>query len=119
MNRWIAAAAAGYAGIGVAALARPAMVPALFGGAAENASARTEIRAVYGGLPLAIAGTLAMSPASAVPMAVLSGGMAAGRAASMAIEQEPPSAMNRLFLGVETGLAAVLLIGAAARRRAR
>lgn len=119
MNRWIAAGAAGYAGIGLAALARPSMVPALFGGAAENASARTEIRAVYGGLPLAIAATLAASATSALPMAALSAGMAAGRGASMLFESEAPTPMNKVFLGVEAALTGVLVVGGvtASRRR--
>lgn len=44
-----------YAGIGILAVAQPALVPQLFGGAAPTSESRTEIRAVYGGIPLAFA----------------------------------------------------------------
>ena len=76
MNRLIAAGAAFYGGLGILALARPEQVPATFGGTAPTADARTEVRAVYGGLPLAIAATLVASPSSATAMGVLTGGMA-------------------------------------------
>ncbi|WP_051515439.1 hypothetical protein [Candidatus Blastococcus massiliensis] len=42
-----------YAAIGVGAAVRPAAVPAVFGGAAVTPEARTEVRAVYAGIPLA------------------------------------------------------------------
>jgi len=115
MNKLISLAAATYAGIGVVSFLRPEMVPALFGGTAPTADARTEIRAVYGGLPLAIAGTLVVRPSSAAAMGVVSAGMAAGRAASVAVEGEEPSGMTKLWLGIEAGLAAVLFAGAAGR----
>ena len=118
MNRLIAAGAASYAGIGVVSFLRPAMVPALFGGTAPTADARTEIRAVYGGLPLAIAGTLLVAPSSAVTMGVLSAGMAAGRAASGLVEEEPPSLIIKAFIGIEAALAAALLLGARKRSAA-
>jgi len=93
------------------------MVPALFGGSAPTADARTEIRAVYGGLPLAIAGTLLVAPSTAVTMGVLSAGMAAGRAASGLVEEEPPSPVIKAFIGIEAALAAALLLGARQRSR--
>lgn len=49
------AAAGLYAGIGIFALAQPARVPQIFGGTASTSESRTEIRAVYGGIPLAFA----------------------------------------------------------------
>ncbi len=116
MNRWTAVGAAVYAGIGVASMLRPAMVPALFGGRADNAASRTEVRAVYGGLPLGIAASLAFRPRSSGAMAGLSGAMAGGRAASLLLEDDEPSSMNLLFLGVESALAVALLLG---DRRAR
>ena len=111
MNRWTAAGAAVYAGIGVASMLQPAMVPALFGGRADNAAARTEVRAVYGGLPLGIAALLAVRPRSSGVMAGLSGAMAAGRAASLLLEDDEPSSMNLIFLGLESALAVALLMG--------
>lgn len=52
-------AAALYAGIGIVALVKPALVPAIFGGDAPTSESRTEVRAVYGGIPLAFAASLA------------------------------------------------------------
>lgn len=49
------AAAGLYAAIGIFALAQPARVPQIFGGTASTSESRTEIRAVYGGIPLAFA----------------------------------------------------------------
>lgn len=118
MNRLLASAAAGYAAIGIGALARPAVVPALFGGTAPTPAARTEIRAVYGGLPLAIAGLLVTSPrGSAVPVGVLSAGMAAGRIVGAALEEGRSPAVTKAFVGFELALAAVSFAGA--RRVAR
>lgn len=119
MNRLIASGAAAYAGIGVVSFLRPAMVPALFGGTAHTADSRAEIRAVYGGLPLAIAGSLVVAPSSAVTMGVLSAGMAAGRAASGVIEDQPPSPVIKAFIGIEAALAAALLMGGRRHLRAR
>lgn len=53
------AAAGFYAGIGIFALVKPALVPQMFGGTAPTSESRTEIRAVYGGIPLAFALALA------------------------------------------------------------
>lgn len=111
MNRWTAAGAVVYAVIGVASALRPAKVPALFGSRADNAAARTEVRAVYGGLPLGIAASLAVSPRNSGAMAALSGAMAAGRAVSILVEDDEPSSMNLVFLGVESALAVILLLG--------
>ncbi|MBD8869920.1 DUF4345 family protein [Nocardioides donggukensis] len=118
MSSLIDKAAATYAVIGAVAIVRPELVPVLFGGSADTVDARTEIRSVYGGLPLAIAASLVAAPSrTALPMGVLSAGMAAGRLASVAIEAEPPGAVTKLFLGVETALAVALFAGAAGLRR--
>jgi hypothetical protein len=111
MNKLIASGAAAYAGLGVVSFLKPAMVPALFGGSAPTVDSRTEIRAVYGGLPLAMAGTLIASPASAVPLGIATAGMAAGRAASGVVEQRPPSLVMAGFIAIEAGLAVALLLG--------
>jgi len=117
MDKLIATGAAAYAGLGIASFLKPALVPAVFGGSAPTVDARTEIRAVYGGLPLAMAGTLAVAPASAVPLGVATAGMAAGRAASGLVEKRPPSAITVGFIAIEVALAAALLLGG--RRAAR
>lgn len=78
MDKPVACAAFGYAAVGVGAFLRPSMVPAIFGGAATTPDARTEIRAVYGGLPLAVATSLVADDRAVRPMALLSLGMAAG-----------------------------------------
>ena len=117
MNRFIAAGAASYAGIGVVSFLRPEMVPAIFGGTAHTADARAEIRAVYGGLPLAIAGSLVAAPSSAATMGVLSAGMAAGRAASGLVEEQPASPVIKAFIAIEAALALALLAGARQRSR--
>ena len=92
------------------------MVPATFGGTAPTPDARAEIRAVYGGLPLAIAGTLLVSPSSAVPLGIATAGMAAGRAASGLVEEEPPSMLIKAFIAIEVALAGVLLLGGRRQR---
>lgn len=118
MNRLIAAGAASYAGLGVVAFLRPAMVPSLFGGSAPTEDARSEIRAVYGGLPLAIAGALVANPASAGTVGVMTAGMAAGRTASSLVEKRRPSPLIGAFIAIEAGLAAALLLGGRKNARA-
>jgi Na+/proline symporter len=118
MNRLIATGAAAYAGLGVIGLAAPSRVPELFGGTADTPDARTEIRAVYGGLPLAFAGALVVLPSAAVPIAVATAGMALGRVASMAVEPEEPTPTMAGFVVVEAVVAAALLAGARQRGRA-
>ncbi|WP_067433727.1 DUF4345 family protein [Nocardioides jensenii] len=105
---------ASYAAIGVMALARPAMVPELFGGTAPTADSRNEIRAVYGGLTLAMAAVGLKAPAT---IGVLSAGMATGRAASVALEPES-SMLTKVFVGLEVGLAAAYFLAARERSHA-
>jgi hypothetical protein len=110
--------AAIYAAIGAVGLARPASVPALFGGAAGTPAARTEIRAVYGGFLLALAGTiLAASRAPArirtgllASAAAASAGMALGRTAGALAERELSPWPTGAFLAIEAGLAGALLV---------
>ena len=118
----VAAPAAVYAGIGVVGLARPATVPAMFGGTAGTPAARTEIRTVYGGLPLAFAGALgavatrrgAGRDGVVGALAAASAGMAAGRLAGALAEGELRPWPTGAFLVVEAALAGSL---AAALRR--
>lgn len=111
MNRLIAIGAASYAGLGVASFLKPGVVPAVIGSTAPNADSRTEIRAVYGGLPLAFAASLVASPASATAIGVATAGMAAGRAASSVFEGAPSPRMAG-FIALEALVAGALLLGA-------
>lgn len=124
MHPGIVVGAAFYAGVGLTALVRPSSVPAIFGGRASTASSRTEIRAVYGGLPLAMAGLVlaetrsrsgdATSGATDV-VAVLSAAMAVGRVIGSVIEGEADGT-TRLFVALEAGTAAALAAGVRSTR---
>ncbi len=116
MNPLIALGAAGYAGLGIASFFKPSVVPATTGLTAPNADSRTEIRAVYGGLPLGLAAALVANPTSATAVGIATAGMAAGRAASSAFEGRPSPTMAG-FIALEAVAAAALLLGA--RRSAR
>lgn len=116
MNPLIALGAAGYAGLGVVSFLKPSVVPTSTGLAAPNADARTEIRAVYGGLPLGLAAALLANPNSASAVGLATAGMAAGRAASSAFEGRPSRTMAG-FIVLEAVTAAALFVGA--RRSAR
>lgn len=112
----LVAGAGFYAGVAAVALVRPAVVPAIFGGTAPTAASRTEVRAVYGGLPLAMAAMVAVeSRRSARPMtaavAVLSAAMAAGRVAGAMVEGEA-DLPTRGFVALELATAAALAVGA-------
>lgn len=83
-----------YGLIGFAALLRPERLLQGFGIAAQTADSRNEIRAVYGGFPLAVSGLLAFcltgSPLSdgiLVALALASAGMAAGRLVSATVDR--------------------------------
>ena len=111
-----AAGAAFYAGVAATALVRPALVPAIFGGTATTPASRTEVRAVYGGLPLAMAALIVSelhreARPMTVAMAVLSAAMAAGRVSGAVLEGEADAA-TRLFVGLETATAVALALGA-------
>lgn len=119
INRFTAASAGFYAALGVVALVRPSVVPEVFGGSASTSDSRTEIRAVYGGLPLALAGLLVVSPASAPAVAVATAGMAVGRVGGWLAEGAPTNLATKLSLAAEIGVAAAIVAGmrtAASRR---
>jgi hypothetical protein len=118
MNRLIAIGAASYAGLGIASFLKPDLVPTVIGSTAPNADARTEIRAVYGGLPLAFAATLVASPGSGTAVGLATAGMAAGRAASSVFEGAPSPKMVG-FIVLETAIAGALLLGAHSHRSAK
>ncbi len=107
--------AALFALMGVVALARPENILAYFGIATLTRDGRNEVRAVYGGFGLAIAGLLcaarfseAIRSGAVLAVAVALLGMAAGRLIS-ALLDGMPGRYPRLFLGVELAGAAMLL----------
>ncbi len=114
-------AAGAYAAIGVVAALALARVPALFGGAAGTPDARTEVRAVYAGIPLALAASLvAASGSSARDDAVLrtvgaaSAGMAVARLAGCVAERRLTVWPSGAFLALEAALAVALRAAAQA-----
>lgn len=120
MHPALVTGAAFYAGVGLTALVRPALVPAIFGGQAPTASSRTEIRAVYGGLPLAMAGmvlrearrgTKQRAGGMTDTVAALSAAMAAGRVVGSVLEGEADG-VTRAFVALEAATAAALAFGA-------
>jgi hypothetical protein len=120
MHSGLAAGAAFYTAVGVAALVRPGAVPAAFGGTASTASSRTEIRAVYGGLPLAMAGIVLAESRSrgalsarrgTEAVALLTAAMAVGRLVGAAVEGEADG-VTRLFVALEAATAVALAVGA-------
>lgn len=119
MNVAVVLVAIFFAGMGVAALVKPALIWAPFGVAPTTPAARSEVRAVYGGFGLAIAALLfAAESADAdfrdgvlVSVAVALGGMALGRLLSALVEPKALLGWPGAFFLIETGLAALLLIG--------
>ncbi|HZH21512.1 MAG TPA: DUF4345 family protein [Geodermatophilus sp.] len=116
--RWSAAAA--YAAIGVVAALAPARVPGVFGGTAGTPEARTEVRTVYAGIPLALAGSLAAASGSAPgddavlrTVGAASAGMAVARLAGCVAERRLTVWPTGAFLALEAALAVAL--GVAAR----
>lgn len=87
--------AAGFALMGAGALVRPADVLGQFGVAVETAEGRNEVRAVYGGFGLALAGVMAVAALGdsgiregvVLAAACALGGMAAGRLISATLER--------------------------------
>jgi hypothetical protein len=109
--------AIGFAGMGLAALVRPAFIWAPFGVEPTTPESRSEVRAVYGGFGLAIAALLVLTDDSAadlrdgvlIAVAVSLLGMAAGRVVSALLEPRTLLRSPGFFLLVEVGLAALTL----------
>jgi dolichol kinase len=106
-----------YLALGLAALARPTTLLSGFGLAAEGVDARNEVRAVYGGFPLAVAGLVAWSLSGTpnatgilLALAVASLGMALGRLMSAVIDRRI-GRLPALFAGFELALALLLAAG--------
>ena len=112
--------AAGFAGMGLLALVRPRDVLAQFGVATETVEGRNEVRAVYGGFGLAVAGLLAVAalgdPATAegilVAVAFALAGMAGGRLVSAALERPRGAYPVWIYFAIEVAGAAALLVAA-------
>lgn len=109
MDKSTLIAAASYTGLGLVAFARPAFIPETMGGSAENFTARSEVRAVYGGMPLATAALLVTSPSSRRGIGVITASFAASRLLSGLIERRLPDRTNAVLVAAESGLAALLL----------
>ncbi len=110
--------AVGFAAMGLAALIRPADVLAQFGVSVETSDGRNEVRAVYGGFGLAVAGLLAVAalgePATAngilVAVAFALIGMAAGRLLSALRERPTGLYPVWTYFAIELASAAALLV---------
>lgn len=109
----IVIAAVFFTGMGIFALARPAALIRPFGITLPNPESRAEVRAVYGGFGLAIAGMLALAltghPARdgiLITVAAALGGMSFGRLVSVVIDRPKAFYPNWFYFLVE-------LVGAA------
>jgi hypothetical protein len=106
-----------FAGMGAAALVRPAVIWAPFGVAPTTPAARNEVRAVYGGFGIALAILLVVADQRAagfrdgvlVAVAVALAGMAAGRVVGFAVEPRGVGRFTLLFGVIEVLLAYALL----------
>ncbi|MBU3707051.1 MAG: DUF4345 domain-containing protein [Mycobacterium sp.] len=105
-----------FAGMGVFALARPAALIRPFGITLPIPESRAEVRAVYGGFGLAIAGMLAVAAGDPalrdgilLTVAAALGGMAFGRLVSGVIDAPKAFYPNWFYFIVEVVAAAALL----------
>jgi hypothetical protein len=112
--------AAGFAAMGLAALARPREVLAQFGVAVDTPDGRNEVRAVYGGFGLAVAALLAVaavgdpstSEGIVVAVAFALAGMAGGRLVSGALERPRTAYPVWVYFLIEVVGATALLVAA-------
>ena len=116
MNPAALVVAIGFAGMGLAALVRPAFIWAPFGVEPTTPESRSEVRAVYGGFGLALAALLVLTDDSGtlrdgvlVAVSVSLAGMAAGRVVSAVVDPRTLLRSPGFFLVVELGLAALAL----------
>ena len=107
--------AGAYAVIGAVAAVAPSRVPAVFGGRAATPDARTEVRAVYAGIPLAFAASLAAASGSGTrddaalrTVAAASAGMAVARLAGCVVERRLPAWPTGAFLVLEAAMTVAL-----------
>ena len=104
-----------FLGMGVFALARPAALIRPFGITLPLPESRAEVRAVYGGFGLAIAGMLALAASGhparegiLITVAVALAGMAIGRLVSGVVDRPTAFYPNWFYFIVESVLAAAL-----------
>ena len=115
----ISAVAVFFAGMGLYALAAPAALIRPFGVTLSQPESRSEVRAVYGGFGLAVAGVLvyaALNPSVAqailITVAVALVGMAVGRLISAVVDERTVFYPNWFYFLVELVLAAALVFAA-------
>ncbi len=118
VNLAVAVVALFFAGMGIAALVRPAFIWAPFGIEPTTPESRNEVRAVYGGFGLAVAVLLVVADGAcrpprrgAIAVAVSLFGMAAGRVFSGLFEPKALVGFPGFFLLVEAALGGLLLAG--------
>ena len=116
MTLVIILAAVFFLGMGLFALARPAALIRPFGITLPIPESRAEVRAVYGGFGLAIAGVLALAASGhpardgiLITVAAALGGMAFGRLVSGLIDRPMAFYPNWFYFLVEAVGAAALL----------
>ena len=117
MSILVAIVAIFFAGMGAAALVRPAVIWAPFGVEPTTPASRNEVRAVYGGFGLALAALLVFADNAAegyrdgvlVAVAVALAGMAAGRIVGFVVEPRGLGRFTVLFGAIEVLLAFALM----------
>ena len=116
MNAMIVMVAVFFLGMGIFALARPAALIRPFGITMPTPESRAEVRAVYGGFGLAIAGMLALAASNVtvrdgimITVAAALGGMAFGRLVSGVVDRYRAFYPNWFYFVVEVVAAAALL----------
>jgi hypothetical protein len=105
-----------FAGMGIYALAAPAAIIRPFGIALGEAASRSEVRAVYGGFGLAIAGVLVLAAIQQgdvrtgilIAVGAALAGMAFGRLASVVLGDRTAFYPNWFYFIVEAVAAAAL-----------
>jgi hypothetical protein len=106
-----------FLGMGIYALAAPAMLVRPFGITVEQSTSRSEVRAVYGGFGLAMAAVLAYAAVDAgshrtgivLAVGMALAGMAFGRLVSAVVDGRTRFYPNWFYFGVEAVAAAALL----------
>jgi hypothetical protein len=108
--------AAFFTGMGLLALVSPAALVRPFGIEVAGPTARSEVRAVYGGFGLAVAGLLVAAATdvggirrgAVIAVAVALAGMAAGRLIGRIVDRPAAFYPNWFYFWVELALAALL-----------
>jgi hypothetical protein len=106
-----------FLGMGLYALVAPASLIRPFGVTLSRPEARAEVRAVYGGFGLAVAGVLvyaalnpSVGPTILITVAVALAGMAVGRLISGVVDERTAFYPNWFYFLVEVVLAAALVL---------